>query len=115
VQCIKNHIRIKFIDDFENTAVNLAIDKKYNYVICGHIHQPAYKEITTKKGQVTYLNSGDWIENLTALEYRLGEWVIYKYDEKDYINDTVKSEVESDIIDKSSKEIFGQLVTDILV
>jgi len=114
---IKNNVKsaIKFIDDFEQTAINLAIDKKYNYVVCGHIHQPAYKEITTKKGQVTYLNSGDWIENLTALEYRLGEWFIYKYDEKDYINETVKSEVESDIVDKSSKEIFSQLMSDILV
>ena len=28
-----------------------------------------------------YLNSGDWIENLTALEYNDGKWNIYKYNE----------------------------------
>jgi hypothetical protein len=30
------------------------------------------------------LNSGDWIENLTALEYNEGEWKIYKYQEDDF-------------------------------
>jgi hypothetical protein len=27
------------------------------------------------------MNSGDWIENLTSLEYQQGEWTIYQYDE----------------------------------
>jgi hypothetical protein len=43
-------------------------------VVCGHIHQPADKLIETGSGVVRYLNSGDWIENLTALEYQTGEW-----------------------------------------
>lgn len=30
-------------------------------------------------GEVTYLNSGDWIENLTALEYNAGKWNIYHF------------------------------------
>jgi hypothetical protein len=30
-----------------------------------------------------YLNSGDWIENLTALEYVNGEWNIHQYNEKE--------------------------------
>lgn len=33
---------------------------------------------------MTYLNSGDWIENLTALEYNNGEWIIYKYEEAQF-------------------------------
>jgi hypothetical protein len=32
-----------------------------------------------------YLNSGDWIENLTALEYKHNEWTIFQYDEKDFV------------------------------
>lgn len=28
---------------------------------------------------VTYLNSGDWVENLTALEYSLKRWKLYQY------------------------------------
>ena len=35
----------------------------------------------TEKGSVTYLNSGDWIENLTSLEYNEGYWEIYHYRE----------------------------------
>lgn len=70
---------IKFIDDFEETTIQLGIEKKYDYVICGHIHQPSMKTFTTTYGQITYLNSGDWIENLTALEYNNQEWSIYHH------------------------------------
>ena len=73
---------VAFINNFETTAAELAIEKKYDYVVCGHIHQPAQKTITTAKGSVIYLNSGDWIENLTSLEYSGGQWKIYSYDEK---------------------------------
>lgn len=52
-----------------------------NCVICGHIHQPQKKIIETAKGKVTYLNSGDWVEHMTTLEYNKKEWVIYTYDE----------------------------------
>lgn len=70
---------IKFIDDFEETTIQLGIEKKYDYVICGHIHQPSMKTFATHYGQITYLNSGDWIENLTALEYNNHEWSIYHH------------------------------------
>src|SRR3546814_12088722 len=78
---IKNSIKnaVKFINDFEVTAATLAIEKGYEYVICGHIHQPEIRVIETEKGCVTYLNSGDWVENLTALEYHRGAWQIYHY------------------------------------
>jgi UDP-2,3-diacylglucosamine pyrophosphatase LpxH len=80
---IKNSVKkaVKWISDFEQTAAVLAISKKYDYVICGHIHQPQIKEIKTVDGTVIYLNSGDWVENLTALEYSKNEWTIYQYDE----------------------------------
>ena len=35
--------------DFETMAAELAIEKKYDYVICGHIHQPQKRMIETKK------------------------------------------------------------------
>lgn len=83
---IKNSIKnaVKFINDFEVTAATLAIEKGYQYVICGHIHQPEIRQIETEKGTVTYLNSGDWVENLTALEYHKGSWQIYRYQATDY-------------------------------
>jgi len=71
---------VKRINDFETTAAEIAIEKKYDYVICGHIHQPQVRSVTNKNGTVTYLNSGDWIEHLTALEYCYSKWNIYHYD-----------------------------------
>lgn len=78
---VKNSVKsaIKFIDDFEQTAIDIAIEKGYDYVLCGHIHQPAMREVKTEKGQTLYLNSGDWIENLTALEYNDGKWSMYQH------------------------------------
>lgn len=80
---VKNGVKkaVSWINNFEQTAAELAIENKYDFVICGHIHQPQQRVITTEKGTVTYLNSGDWIENLTSLEYEAGKWTIYQYDE----------------------------------
>ncbi|HUB62779.1 MAG TPA: UDP-2,3-diacylglucosamine diphosphatase [Puia sp.] len=72
------------INDFELIAAELAIEKKYDFVICGHIHQPQKKVVETKSGHVTYLNSGDWVEHCTALEYQHNEWTIFEYNEKDF-------------------------------
>ena len=78
---IKNSVKwaVKFIDDFEQTATELAIDNNFDYVICGHIHQPAIRKVVTEKGSCVYLNSGDWVENLTALEYHNEHWILYNY------------------------------------
>lgn len=83
---IKNGVKkaVSWINNFEQTAAELAIEKKYDYVICGHIHQPQKRMIKSKDGEVMYLNSGDWIENLTALELEAGEWNIYQYNEKQF-------------------------------
>jgi UDP-2,3-diacylglucosamine pyrophosphatase LpxH len=70
---------VKFISDFETTATDLAIEKKYDYVICGHIHEPKITWKENKNGSTLYLNSGDWVENLTALEYNKKRWKMYKH------------------------------------
>ena len=79
---IKNSVKgaVKYISDFENTATDLAIENGYDYVICGHIHQPKMEIKKNKHGKTMYLNSGDWVENFTALEYQFKRWKIYKYD-----------------------------------
>ncbi len=78
---IKNGVKgaVKFINKFEATVCEIAAENKYKYVICGHIHQPEIRTVVTENGAVIYMNSGDWIENLTALEYNDGKWGIYKY------------------------------------
>lgn len=80
---IKNSVKkaIKYIDDFEQVAADLAIVNGYKYVICGHIHQPQMLRKVNKNGTCLYLNSGDWIENLTALEYRNKRWDLYHFNE----------------------------------
>jgi len=82
---IKNSVKsaVKFINNFEQTAADIGISNQYDYVVCGHIHQPEMREIENEHGKIMYLNSGDWIENLTALEYAAGEWKIYRYDENE--------------------------------
>ena len=78
---IKNSVKgaVNYIQSFEKVAAELAIDNEYDYVICGHIHQPKKEVYQNNKGKTTYLNSGDWVENLTALEYSLKRWRIYNY------------------------------------
>ena len=88
---------IKFIDDFEDTAVQVAIEKKYDYVICGHIHHPIIKHFPTDYGTITYLNSGDWIENLTALEYNDGNWSLYHH--------IVEPETELELLELEEEEL----------
>jgi UDP-2,3-diacylglucosamine pyrophosphatase LpxH len=70
---------VQYVNDFEQIAAQHAINQQYDYVICGHIHQPQIKRFSNHKGTVTYLNSGDWVENLTALEYHEGRWKIFSY------------------------------------
>jgi len=52
-----------YINDFETTALKIAEKKGCNGVICGHIHQPEDRIIGVKR----YLNSGDWVENMSAI------------------------------------------------
>lgn len=87
---IKNSVKsaVKFINHFEETASDIAIDNNYDYVVCGHIHQPEIREISNAKGKTTYLNSGDWIENLTALEYKKKQWTLYEYNKDDSVKDS---------------------------
>lgn len=83
-------------------------------MVCGHIHQPIIKNVHTKNGKVTYLNSGDWIENLTSLEYINKHWSLYQYQAEDYQKESLTESIEPlDLIDQSSKEIFLRLMADI--
>jgi UDP-2,3-diacylglucosamine pyrophosphatase LpxH len=70
---------VKFINHFEDTVCDIAAENQFKYVVCGHIHQPEIKTVNTPHGEVIYMNSGDWIENLSALEYNDGKWCIYRY------------------------------------
>ena len=100
---VKNSVKgaVKFINKFEETVVGIAFERKYKFVICGHIHQPAIKKHSIKNKNIIYLNSGDWVENLTSLEYHNKKWTIYQHDNNHY-----EEELVNDESDLSAKELF---------
>ncbi len=100
---VKNSVKgaVKFINKFEETVVGIAFERKYKFVICGHIHQPAIKKYSIKNKNIIYLNSGDWVENLTSLEYHNKKWTIYQHDNNHY-----EEELVNDESDLSAKELF---------
>jgi UDP-2,3-diacylglucosamine pyrophosphatase LpxH len=73
-------LAVKYISDFEHAAAEMAVSKGYSHIVCGHIHQPEIKRLTLRATEVVYLNSGDWVENLSALEYHNSKWSIFRYD-----------------------------------
>lgn len=111
---IKNSVKsaVKHINNFEKTAVDIAIENNFDYVVCGHIHHPKTETFQSLNKEVTYLNSGDWVENLTALEYHKSKWTIYKYDENRYKFASKTNNENEDVLEKSNKEIFNELLAD---
>lgn len=85
-QVIKAKVKsaVSYISKFETQLAELAKIKKCDGIICGHIHQPALKEF----GKITYMNSGDWVETMSALvEDHEGKWDIIYYDSAVYEKD----------------------------
>ncbi|MCB0560837.1 MAG: UDP-2,3-diacylglucosamine diphosphatase [Lewinellaceae bacterium] len=109
---------VKFVSDFEKTALKLAAEEDYDYVICGHIHRPQMRTEEVQGKPVTYLNSGDWVENLTALEYNWERWSIYEYHEADYqyvnpklmVRDAQEEEDNGITGNPSIEEIYQQIL-----
>lgn len=103
---------VNFISDFEQELVNYATDRKCEGVICGHIHQPAIKMY----GNIEYLNSGDWVESLSALvEDFDGEWSLVYYnetklgvEEEEEDEDSESLEIDADI--EAQMGLLGKLM-----
>ena len=62
---VKSRVKnaVNFIGDFEEAIGRYAQDHGAQAVLCGHIHTPAIRQI----GEISYYNSGDWVESCTAL------------------------------------------------
>lgn len=106
---IKDSVKsaVSFIDNFEGTAAEIGIQNGYDFVVCGHIHQPTMKKVETPKGSIMYLNSGDWIENLTSLEYTNGEWKLYNF-----LEDSIAKNlpVDNDDDEFNNSKIFDNML-----
>ena len=82
-QVIKQRVKaaVSYISDFEEKLTELARSRDCDGIICGHIHQPAIREIEG----VVYMNSGDWVESMSALvEDHQGNWNLIYYNEADH-------------------------------
>ncbi len=78
---IKHKVKnsVSQISNFEENLADLARSKRCQGVICGHIHHPEIKDI----GGIEYLNSGDWVESLSALtEDFEGNWSLVYVEKK---------------------------------
>jgi UDP-2,3-diacylglucosamine pyrophosphatase LpxH len=114
---IKNSVKgaVKHINNFEETAADIAIGKGYEYVLCGHIHQPCNRKISNGNGSVNYLNSGDWIENLTALEYINNEWNIYYYQHDKLVHELNDSFFMDEAAYLRTAELFKIMIDDFVI
>ncbi len=85
-QEIKNKVKkaVAKTSDFDRMLTDMAKAKGCDGVICGHIHRPENRMIDG----IHYLNSGDWVETMSALtEDASGNWSIVYY--KDVVNSDI--------------------------
>jgi UDP-2,3-diacylglucosamine pyrophosphatase LpxH/glycosyltransferase involved in cell wall biosynthesis len=69
---------VAFVDRYEELLQDLARLRKCDGIICGHIHSPEDKRV----GDIHYLNSGDWVESLTAIiEHLDGRMELVRYED----------------------------------
>ena len=54
---------VRYMNDYEEALAQLAQDNGCTGIICGHIHHPEDRMI----GDIHYLNTGDWVESLSAV------------------------------------------------
>jgi UDP-2,3-diacylglucosamine pyrophosphatase LpxH len=82
-QYIKGKVKsaVSYIDEYETELAKMARSRGCDGIICGHIHKA---ENRTIEG-IIYLNSGDWVETMSALaEDHEGNWQLIYYNEIDF-------------------------------
>lgn len=67
---------VSCLSSFNKKLVSLARTQHCDGIICGHIHHPENRYYE----EIHYLNSGDWVESLSALvEDENGKWSVCYY------------------------------------
>jgi UDP-2,3-diacylglucosamine pyrophosphatase LpxH len=105
-QRIKQRVKeaVNYVSDFEEKLVALAKANHCDGIICGHIHKPDIRQI----GDITYMNSGDWVESLTALvEDHKGNWELLRFlDENSFeLEDEYMEDIDNEAF-MSAKGVF---------
>ncbi len=67
---------VAFLSGFEEQLAAHARTHRCDGIICGHIHTP----VITERDEITYCNTGDWVENCSALlEFDDGELRLVRF------------------------------------
>ena len=107
---IKSNVKtaVQYFANFEMKAAEVAQKNGYKYVVCGHIHTPKIESFNINGEEVIYMNSGDWLESLSSLEYADNKWSIYmhKRTEQEYKGDGDSR------IEMTNKELYKDLVAE---
>ncbi len=107
---IKSNVKtaVQYFANFEMKAAEVAQKNGYKYVVCGHIHTPKIESFNINGEEVIYMNSGDWLESLSSLEYVDNKWSIYmhKRTEQEYKGD------DNLRIEMTNKELYKDLVAE---
>ena len=107
---IKSNVKtaVQYFANFEMKAAEVAQKNGYKYVVCGHIHTPKIESFNINGEEVIYMNSGDWLESLSSLEYADKKWSIYmhKRTEQEYKGDNDSR------IEMTNKELYKDLVAE---
>lgn len=97
--------RLKKDRTLRETTVKLAVGRGCEYLICGSPHRLSNLWLDTSIGKCQYLSAGDWIENLTALEYNFKRWKSYRYSEDKlspfFADEDLKQMNEEEILSKN--------------
>ena len=107
---IKAHVKtaVQYFANFEIKAAEIAQKNGYKYVVCGHIHTPKIESFDINGEEIIYMNSGDWLESLSSLEYVDNKWSIYmhKRTEQEYKGDNDSR------IEMTNKELYKDLIAE---
>lgn len=74
----------KSLEAYKAEAIRFAIAEELDTIVTGHTHHPADWPIAGDGSGIVYLNTGDWMEHLTALEWNEGTCALYTYDEEEF-------------------------------
>jgi len=111
-QSIKQKVKsaVSYVSNFEKELVTLAQTRHADGIICGHIHQPADRQIDG----IHYLNSGDWVESMSALlEHEDGTWEVYMHTNRSLTSDADEdAKPEYSYIESSGKGLRVAMVSD---
>ena len=107
---IKSNVKtaVQYFANFEMKAAGVAQKNGYKYVVCGHIHTPKIESFDINGEKIIYMNSGDWLESLSSLEYVENKWSVYmhKRTEQEYKGD------EDSRIEMTNKELYKDLIAE---